>query len=77
VLWEREWADLVVSHMARNSATSYAEEIVQRVGSVAAMDDLNRWLGLAMYIWNNTPQPDRGGLTPNELLALERRTGQR
>lgn len=64
-----EWTDLVVHHMQQSSATSFPEEMVRRVGSVAAIDDLNRWLGLAMNIWNNTPQPDRGGLTPNELVS--------
>ena len=63
------WATLVVEHMQRTSATSFAEEMVQRVGSVAELDDLNRWLGLAMNIWNTTPQPDRGGRTALELLS--------
>jgi len=69
VLSEQEWAELVVSHMARNSATSFAEEITRRVGSVAAMDELNRWLGMAMNIWNTTPQPDRGGRTAYEMFS--------
>jgi hypothetical protein len=75
VLSETEWAELVVSHMARNSATSFAEDITRRVGSVAALDELNRWLGMAMNIWNTTPQPDRGGRTALELLSSRPKPG--
>jgi hypothetical protein len=74
ILSTQEWAELVVQHMQRNSATSFAEEIVQRVGSVAETDEVNRWLGLGMNIWNTTPQPDRGGRTAQELLSGKRPT---
>ena len=28
---------------------------------------VDKWLGLAMNIWNNTPQPDRGSKSPFEI----------
>lgn len=37
------------------------------VGTVNSIDELNKWLGLAMNIWNNTPQPDRSGKSPFEI----------
>jgi hypothetical protein len=31
------------------------------------VEEINKWLGLAMNIWNNTPQPDRGGKSAFEM----------
>jgi len=48
------------------------------IGKVTSLDDLNRWLALAMNIWNSTPQPDCGGRTVYELTAemWDKHTGQ-
>lgn len=43
-------------------------EIVERIGDAKSVDDLNTWIQLAMNIWNNTPQPYRGGKTAHDLL---------
>jgi hypothetical protein len=66
-----EWRKLVLSCMKANDNLSFSKDIVKWVGKVASLDDLNRWLALAMNIWNATPQPDRGGKTAYELSREE------
>lgn len=63
-----EWEALVISHMGDADVTAFTQEIVERVGSAESVEDLDRWLQLAMNIWNTTPQPDRGGKSAYELL---------
>jgi hypothetical protein len=62
-----QWKKLVLSHMKSSQINDFSKEIVKRVGKVNSIDELNKWLGLAMNIWNNTPQPDRGGKSPFEI----------
>ncbi|MDA1280768.1 MAG: hypothetical protein O3B95_12165 [Chloroflexi bacterium] len=71
VMSREEWTGLVLRHLLRNDAAGFSQAIVERVGSVQVFEDINRWLGLAMNIWHNTPQPDRGGKTAFELMAGE------
>ncbi len=54
-----QWKKLVLSHMGSNQINDFSKDIVKRVGKINSIDELNKWLGLAMNIWNNTPQPDR------------------
>ena len=56
-----QWKKLVLSHMKSSQINDFSKEIVNRVGKVNSVEEINKWLGLAMNIWNNTPQPDRGG----------------
>jgi hypothetical protein len=67
VLSPSDWEGLVQRHMADPDMFAFSREIIDRVGDVANTTELDRWLGLAHNIWNNTPQPDRGGKTPNEI----------
>jgi hypothetical protein len=67
ILSPAEWEDLVQRSMGSPDMMVFAQEIIDRVGTVGEMRGLDQWLGLANNIWNNTPQPDRGGRTPNEL----------
>jgi hypothetical protein len=67
ILAPREWEELVQRHMANPDMFAFSREIIERVGDVAEVAELDRWLALAHTIWNNTPQPDRGGKTPNQL----------
>jgi len=53
--------------MRTGSASNFGQEVFEIVGSVDDIDELTVWLGLAMNIWNNTPQPDRGGKSAREL----------
>jgi hypothetical protein len=58
---------LVFSHMKSSQINDFSKEIVNRIGKVDSVKDVSKWLGLAMNIWNNTPQPDRGGKSPYEI----------
>jgi hypothetical protein len=40
---------------------------VGRVSKVNSVNGINKWLGLAINIWNNTPQSYRGGKSPFEI----------
>lgn len=62
-----QWKKLVLSYMNSQRFAEFGKEIVDRVGEVESVDDINKWLGLAINIWNNTPQPDRGGKSPFEI----------
>jgi hypothetical protein len=62
-----QWKKLVLSNMHSNQINDYSKEIVNLVGKVNSVEELNKWLGLAMNIWNNTPQPDRGGKSAFEI----------
>jgi len=61
IMTPAQWKKLVLAHMKSSQINDFSKEIVNRVGKVNSIDELNKWLGLAMNIWNNTPQPDRGG----------------
>ncbi len=63
-----EWEAIVIRHMGAPDVTAFTQEIVERVGNAKSVQDLDRWLQLAMNIWNTTPQPDRGGKSAYELL---------
>lgn len=67
IMTPAEWKKLVFAYMKSNRAAEFGREIINRVGEVNSVDDLNKWLGLAMNIWNNTPQPDRGGKSAFEI----------
>jgi len=62
-----EWKALVLACMKSSDITKFSREVVKMVREVPSLDDLNRWIALAMNIWNATPQPDRGGKTAYEM----------
>lgn len=66
-----EWKKLVLACMKAKEYNRFSKNVVKWVGEVASLDDLNRWLALAMNIWNATPQPDRCGKTAYELSREE------
>jgi len=66
-----DWRKSVLACMKANDFNKFSKDIVKWVGEVPSLDDLNRWLALAMNIWNATPQPDRGGKTAYELSREE------
>ena len=67
IMTPAQWKKLVLSHMKSKQINDFSQEIVNRVGEVNSIEEINKWLGLAMNIWNNTPQPDRGGKSPFEI----------
>ena len=73
VLSTKEWQQLVLKHLNNPDIVTFAQEITKRVGEVQRVEDLNQWLGLAMNIWNTTPQPNRGGKTAHEMSREELR----
>ncbi len=50
-----------------DKAAEFGREIVNRAGEVGSLEDINKWLALAMDIWNATPQPDREGKSAYEM----------
>ena len=74
MLSAEEWKQLVLEHLHGNNNVGFAQQVVNMVGDVESMDDINRWLALAMNIRNNTPQPDRDGRTAHEIAELRRNT---
>ncbi len=67
IMTTAQWKKLVLSHMKSSQINDFSKEIVNRVGKVNSVNEINKWLGLAINIWNNTPQPDRGGKSPSEI----------
>jgi hypothetical protein len=53
--------------MMSDKIAEFGKEIVSRLGEIESVDEINKWLGLAMNIWNTTPQPDREGKTAYEM----------
>ncbi|MFC2072738.1 hypothetical protein ACFLUU_08605 [Chloroflexota bacterium] len=53
--------------MKSSQINDYSKEIVYLISEVKSVKEINKSLGLAMNIWNNTPQPDRGGKSPFEI----------
>ena len=68
IMTPAQWKKLVLAHMKSSQINDFSKDIVSRVGEVESVEEINKWLGLAMNIWNNTPQPDRGGKSPFEII---------
>ena len=67
IMTSAQWKKLALSHMRSNQINDFSKEIINQIGKVNSVEEYNKWLGLAMNIWNNTPQPDRGGKSPFEI----------
>jgi hypothetical protein len=63
-----EWEALVCAHLQDVSTGAFAKDVIARIGEPDDVDELQTWLDLAMNIWNNTPQPDRGGKSAVDLF---------
>jgi len=68
IMTQAQWKKLVLSHMQSSQINNFSKEIVNRVGKANSVEEYNKWLALATNIWNNTPQPDRGGKSALELI---------
>ena len=62
-----QWKKLVLSYMNSERFAEFGKEVVTRFGEVESVEETNKWLGLEMNIWNNTPQRDRGGKSSFEI----------
>ena len=67
IMTPSQWKRMVLSYMKSSQINDFSKEIVNRIGKANSVEEINKWLGLAMNIWNNTPQPDRGDKSPFEL----------
>ncbi len=76
IMSPEEWKNIVLSHMKSNDFNGFVKEIYQRVENFNSIKELNKWLALTMNIWNNTPQPDRGGKSANQLIRQQRVTAK-
>ena len=67
IMTPSQWKKLVFPYMKSSGINDFIKEVVNRVGEVESVEAINKWIGLAMNIWNNTPQLDRGGKSPFEI----------
>jgi len=67
IMTPSQWKRMVLSYMKSSQINDFSKEIVNRIGKANSVEEINKWLGLAMNIWNNTPQPDRGDKSPFEI----------
>ena len=65
---ESEWQAIVLARIRSRNINMFSKDVMKLVGKVSSVEEANLWLGLATNIWNNTPQPDRGGKTASELV---------
>ena len=68
IMTPAQWKKLVVPYITSSQVNEFIKEIIKRVGVIESVEAANKWIGLAMNIWNNTPQPDRGGKSPFEII---------
>ncbi len=71
IMSPEEWKNIVLSYMANNDAIGFGEEVHQRAENIDSIEEANKWLALAMNIWNTTPQPDRGGKSAIEIIRQQ------
>ncbi len=62
-----EWESLVQQHMEDESITALLQVVFSRLAEGPTDDDLQYVANVLTNIWNNTPQPDRGGKTANQM----------
>ena len=67
-----DWKSLVLKHITSPTVTAFAQEAIDRLGEFSSEDEVREIGGLLSNIWNNTPQPDRGGRTANQLAGLRK-----
>ncbi len=68
----KEWTTLVLAGMKSRDINAFNKGVLKLAGKIASAEEANRWLALGSNIWNNTPQPDRGGKTANQMIAERR-----
>jgi hypothetical protein len=70
VMTAADWETLVVKHLGDLSPTDCYQDLLTRAAGTLDESELGDVTQLASNIWNNTPQPDRGGRTANQLAGL-------
>jgi hypothetical protein len=77
IMSAQEWQKVILPAIRRRDMGKFAEELHRRAGGFETVDDANTWLALATNIWNNTPQPDRGGKSAKQMVREAQRHGPR
>jgi hypothetical protein len=72
-----EWKNVVLSHMTSRNFNGFTQEICKRIGKFTSVEDTNKWLALATNVWNNTPQPHRGGKSAHQMVREWRRQSEK
>ncbi|MPZ14105.1 MAG: hypothetical protein GEU73_06720 [Chloroflexi bacterium] len=65
-----EWEALVLKHLTNLESIAFHRELFPRARDFSSEEEVQELVGLASNIWNNTPQPDRGGRTANQMIGL-------
>jgi hypothetical protein len=67
VMSQAQWKQLVMQYLPARDVGGFVQEVAGRMRPFDSLEEANRWLHLATNIWNNTPQPDRGGRSASDL----------
>jgi len=67
VMSAADWEALVLKHITSPAVTAFYQEVIGRVAEFSSEEEMQELAGLLSNIWNNTPQPDRGGRTANQM----------
>ena len=67
-----DWESLVLDHMEDGIITAFLEDVFGRLTEDPTDDDVRYLANLLTNIWNNTPQPDRGRKTANQMARQVR-----
>jgi hypothetical protein len=67
IMTPTQWNKLVIPYITSSQINEFIKEIIKRVGAIESVEAANKWISLAMNIWNNTPQPDRDGKSAFEM----------
>lgn len=67
-----DWESLVLKHIMNPASAAFYQEAMGRVPEFSSEDEVRELAGLLSNIWNNTPQPDRGGKTANQMAGRSR-----
>ncbi|MSQ10453.1 MAG: hypothetical protein EXR52_05540 [Dehalococcoidia bacterium] len=63
------WRAAMQPHLHRTDFDGMVDAVLGKAFyRYCPLEELNLWLALLTNIWNNTPQPDRGGKSANQLM---------
>ncbi len=64
------WSARVRKHFPDYRAMAFFQDVMDLAEHVSSEELANELAGLASNIWNNTPQPDRGGKSARQLAEI-------
>lgn len=66
----QEWQWLVLQYLPDRGNDRFVDELLKKLDREEPIETFQAMLDLATNIWNNTPQPNRGGKSANEMMEL-------